>query len=50
MLQESFKFSDRILHIAITGGTRKYEGATGTVTSGLKGQDENDLLFRVRLP
>jgi hypothetical protein len=50
MLQEGFKFSDRVHHIAITGGTGKYEGATGTVTSGLKGQGENDLLFRVRLP
>jgi hypothetical protein len=50
MLQESFKFSDRVHHIAITGGTGKYEGATGTVTSGLRGQGEDDLLFRVRLP
>ena len=50
MLQESFKFSDPVHHIAITGGTGKYEGATGTATSGLKGQGENDLLFRVRVP
>lgn len=50
MLQETFKFADRVHNIAITGGTGKYEGATGTVTSGLEGQGEDDLLFRVRLP
>lgn len=50
MLQETFKFSDRVHTIAITGGTGKYDGATGTVSSGLEGQGEDDLLFRVRLP
>jgi hypothetical protein len=50
MLQETFKFSDRVHNIAITGGTGKYGGATGTVTSGLAGQSEDDLLFRVGLP
>lgn len=47
---ESFKFSDRVHNIAITGGTGEYEGATGTVTSGLEGLGEDDLRFRVRLP
>jgi hypothetical protein len=50
MLEESFRFNDRVHHIAITGGTGKYDGASGTVTSGLPGQDEDDLLFRVRVP
>lgn len=49
-VQEAFKFNDRVHTIAITGGTGKYDGASGTITSGLTGQGENDLLFRVRLP
>lgn len=49
-VQEAFRFNDRIHTIAITGGTGKYDGASGTITSGLPGQGENDLLFRIRLP
>jgi Dirigent-like protein len=46
-VQETFRFSDRRHDIAITGGTGSYEGATGSITTGLPGQDDDDLLFRI---
>jgi hypothetical protein len=44
---ETFRFNDTRHHIAITGGTEKYEGATGSITSGLPGQGPEDVLFRI---
>jgi hypothetical protein len=49
-VQETFKFSDRVHALAITGGTGIYEGATGSIVAGRPGQDRDDLLFRVRTP
>jgi hypothetical protein len=45
---EISRFSDQTHHIAVTGGTQRYEGATGSITSGPPNPDV--LTFRLVLP
>ncbi len=47
---ETFRVNSERHDIAITGGTGAYEGASGSITSGLPGQDNDDVLFRILLP
>jgi Dirigent-like protein len=47
---ETFRLNSDRHDIAITGGTGAYQGASGSLTSGLPGQDNDDVLFRILLP
>jgi hypothetical protein len=49
-VSETFRVNSDRHDIAITGGTGAYEGASGSLTSGLPSQDRDDVLFRILLP